>query len=124
MQKEPIKIYRIENQETNHGMWYDKNGNYNPFIERLTDGKSASLPMDYDERYGDGGVRWYSGCSDIETMQHWFSDQDAKELSINGYKLYIFETAVAKEEELQTLFIREGIVRQTEIPLDVIWDFK
>ena len=115
------QIYRIENLETMRGMWYDKNGNYNPFIEQLTEGVSKDLPMEEHERYGKGGFRWYSGCDNIEDMQRWFSVQDAVELSQANYQLYLYTVKDFVEEEHQVLFTREGIQNKKIIRLEDVW---
>lgn len=119
-----MEIYRIENEETNHGMWYRQDGTFDPFIYRLSDGKSKNLPMDFHERYSKGGMKWFSGCNNINDMQHWFSDNDALELFKNGYKLFQFKSNQFIVEDFQTLFTREGILSKHEIPLDTIWNIK
>jgi hypothetical protein len=120
----PKVFFRIENQDTMHGMWYDQNGKFEPFIERLTEGKSAKLPMDFNPKHRTGGLEWYSGGRSVEEMHHWFSDRDALELFQNGYKLYRFEGTQIMEEEHEVLFTREGIVMQNEIPLDHVWNIR
>lgn len=115
-------IYRIENEDTEHGMWYRSDGTYDPFIFRLTEGKSRDLPMELDGRYGQQGLRWVSGGDTIEKMNHWFSPLDALELHKNGYKLFQFESVQFQLEEFQVIFTREGIISKQEIPLDVVWN--
>jgi hypothetical protein len=119
-----VKIYRIENEVTNHGMWYRIDGTLDPFIHKLTDGKSKNLPMEFHERYSKGGRKWFSGCGSKEMMQHWFSNLDAFELLQNGYRLFEFESNQFIDEGNQVLFTREGIVKKQEIPLQTIWDLK
>lgn len=115
-------LYRIENEETHHGMWYRYDGTFDPFIFRLTEGISKDLPMEFDERYGKDGVRWFSACDNREQMQSWFSSKDALELYEAGYRLYEFNVSTCIKEENQVLFPREAIVAKIEIPLDVMWD--
>lgn len=117
---EPIYIYRLEN-ENGHGMWYREDGTYDPFIMKLTEGISKHLPMDYDERYGKGGLRWYSGCSEMGKLKHWFSDRDAQELRGAGYKLLRFTSTQYTIEEHQTIFTREGVIGTIEIPYQLVW---
>jgi hypothetical protein len=121
-----IEIFRIENQETMHGMWYREDGTFEPFIEHLTEGKSAKLPMEFNERYRTADKRWFSGAESMDDMRHWFSDRDALELFKNGYKLYRFETDPTQilRVEHETMFTREGILLQNEISLDTIWNIK
>lgn len=117
-----MKIYRIENEATNHGMWYRIDGTLDPFIMKLTEGKSKKLPMEFHERYSEGGLKWFSGCGSKEMMQHWFSNLDAFELLQNRYQLFEFESQQYVDEENQILFTREGITKKQEIPLQTIWD--
>lgn len=116
------KIYRIENEETMHGMWYEEDGTFNPFIYRLTEGKSKDLPMGFHERYSKGGLKWFSGCKSIEDMKHWFSDLDALELFKSGYKLFEMDLSQYIVEENQVIFTREGVLDKREIQLDTIWN--
>lgn len=117
-----MKIYRIENETTNHGMWYRLDGTYDPFIKTLTEGISKDLPMGYNERYSKDSLKWFSGCGNIEDMKHWFSALDALELNQNGYKLFEFEAEQFSIAEHEVMFTREGVISKKEIPLETIWD--
>ncbi len=119
-----MKVYRIENQKTMHGMWYNSDGELDPFIKTLTEGISKDLPMEFDEKYGQNGKRWYSGCHDKGLLKNWFSLLDAKELSNAGYKLYEFDVTEYIIEEFQTIFTRESIISQVEIELSEVWKIK
>lgn len=110
-------IYRIENPVTMNGMWYNERGEYEPRIFDLTEGVSAHLPMGWHERYGQGGNRWFSGCSDVELLKHWFSIRDIMELDEAGYKLFSFQSTEFIHEEFQTLFTRRGLVEQVQLDI-------
>ncbi len=118
----PIEVFRIENPDTMHGMWYEKDGTFNPFINKLTEGISKDLPMDFDPAHKKGGLDWYSAGKSVENMNQWFSPLDALELHQNNYKLFKFEVKQYQMREMECLFTREGIIKQEQIPLDVIWD--
>lgn len=117
-----MKTYRIENEDTQHGMWYREDGTFDPFILKLTEGKSKDLPMDLSGLYSEGGRKWFSSCSNTTDMQHWFSDKDALELFQAGYKLFEFEAVEFKALEHEVIFTREGVLGKTEIPLNTIWN--
>lgn len=117
----PIKVYRIENPNTMHGMWYKLDGTYCPFIKTLTEGISKDLPMDFDEKYSKDGFAWFSAGKSIENMRQWFSKRDAQELRDAGYILYEFEVSQYEIWEMQAVFTREGVVAQREIPINDIW---
>lgn len=119
-----IKVYRIENPNTMHGMWYKLDGTYSPFIMTLTEGISKNLPMDFHQRYSEGGKKWFSAGKSKDNMNQWFSPLDAIELNQNGYKLYAFDVSEYHIEEHQVIFTREGVIRSEEIPLDFLWDIK
>ena len=120
----PITIYRIENPDTMHGMWYRLDGTYDPFIKTLTEGISKELPMDKHPRYMLHGIPWFSAGKSVENMNQWFSALDAKELNEAGYKLFSFTVQEYQMEEMQCLFTRRGVIKQVEIPLEDIWNLK
>lgn len=115
-------VYRIENPDTMHGMWYKLDGTWAPVIFNLSEGISKDLPMEYHPRYALRGRKWFFAGKSIENMNQWFSPQDAWELHLMGYKLYRFDVEEFQMEEYQCLFTREGIVTQEQIPLEVVFD--
>lgn len=118
----PLKIFRLENPITQNGMWYNQNGELDPFITNLTEGISSHLPMEPHERYGNLGRRWFSGCVSTDSIRSWFSDLDARELFENGYRLYQFTSTEHSIEEHQVIFTREGLIGQEEIPIATIFN--
>jgi hypothetical protein len=117
-----IKIYRIENPETWTGMWYNADGSYSGYIHSLTEGKSAWLPMDFDEKYRADGKTWLSAGKSIENMNQWFSVLDAYELDKAGYFLYEYVVSQYKVDDIQAYFTREGVVSQKQIKLNEVFD--
>ncbi|HSW65308.1 MAG TPA: hypothetical protein VLH56_18675 [Dissulfurispiraceae bacterium] len=115
-------VYRIENPDTMHGMWYKLDGTWAPFIFTLTEGISRDLPMGYHPRYSAGGKKWFSAGKSKENMNQWFSARDALELSQADYKLFEFDVSEFAEEEHQVIFTREGVVSCKEIPLNFLWE--
>lgn len=71
----------------------------------------------------DGEV-WISVGKSIENMNEWFAPQDVINLMNNGFKLFKFEVNMFQELENEILFCRKGIIKQSEIPLDEVWDLK
>jgi len=116
-------IYRIENPVEMHGMWYDKQGNFDPIIEKLCpEGLAKDFPMPFNFRHKKSKKHWYSAGKSIDNMNQWFSPQDAINLMNNGFKLFQFDVTEFQELEMECLFTREGIIAQEEIPLEVVWD--
>lgn len=111
----------IENPDTMIGMWYDKDGNPSNYTHSA-DGISKDLPMGKDdEHYRRYGKEWYCSCSQKEKMFHWFNLADVHQLYKDGYRFYELDVNEFIEEEYQTLYTRESIVAQKEIPFSEIW---
>lgn len=80
-------IYRIENQEHMHGMWYNHKGEFDPIIHDLCPNSAAKeFPMPYDEEHLINNKKWYSGAKSINNMHDWFTKSDAINLINNGFK--------------------------------------
>lgn len=62
------------------GLWYNAEGEFVLTLGALKDCKTAKLPMGYDDRYKQSGKSWFSSCSNVEDLTHWYSIEDATEL--------------------------------------------
>jgi len=119
-------IYRIENPVERDGMWYNKDGIFRKTIHVLCpDGIAKDFPMPSNlSLHRKDGKIWQSAGKSVENMNRWFTASDAVNLWRNGFRLFEFETSMFQELEMETLFCRDGIIRQREIPLETIWDIK
>lgn len=113
-------VFRVENPGTMQGLWYDKDGNFNPFIKQLSDAKCAALPMDFDPLYKDAGYSWFSGCDDFPQMRNWFSLQDLVELAQAGYHLFKFEVTAFKQVPGHVIFTRESVIDTEMLDIGVL----
>lgn len=119
---EAKKIYRIEKEY--RSLWYDEEGRFDSIIEELCPysiAKNFPMPKNLELHRKDGLV-WYSAGKSIENMNEWFAPQDAINLYNDGFKLFKFEVNKYQELPMETLFCREGIVNQEEIPLEEVWE--
>ena len=117
-------VYRIEVPEDKNGMWYNKNGVLNKKIHILCPhgiAKDFPMPLNLELHRKDGEV-WNSAGKSIENMNEWFAPQDAINLMNNGFKLFKFEVNMFQELENEILFCRKGIIKQSEIPLEEVWN--
>ena len=119
-------VYRIENPDDKDGMWYTKDGVFRKTIHILCpDGIAKDFPMPLNlELHRKDGEIWNSAGKDVENMNQWFTPSDALNLHRNGFKLFEFEVNMFHELEMEILFCRKGIVKQKEIPLELIWDIQ
>lgn len=114
-------FYRIEHADTARSLWYKPDGTYAPFINKLTEGKAAALPMGFDAAYYELHTTWYSALKSKENAYYWFSDRDAYELMKSGYKLYEITAKDIRIKEHEIMYSQEGILLKTEIPIETIW---
>lgn len=116
-------IYRIENPTDMNGMWYNIQGEPLKRIHELCpNGIAKDFPMPYDLLWRKDGRIWNSGGKSIENMNQWFTAEDAINLMNNGFKLFQFEVNIYNELDMEILFCREGIIKQKEIPLELVWN--
>lgn len=119
-------IFRIEHPVHMNGMWYSRDGEESKTIHKLCPhgiAKDFPMPPNLALHRKDGEI-WNSAGKSIENMNQWFTPLDAKNLMQNGFKLFRFEVNMFQELENEILFCRKGIIKQEEIPLEVIWDLK
>lgn len=117
-------VFRIENPEHKDGMWYTKDGVLRKQIHILCPNgiaKDFPMPLNLDLHRKDGLI-WNSAGKSVENMNQWFTAEDATSLYNNGFKLFMFETTLFQELEMEILFCRDGIIKQEEIPLEFIWN--
>lgn len=115
-------IYRVENPVTEHGMWYDNKGIFEPIIHRLCpNGISKNLPMEFNPDHKRDGKDWFSAGKGIDNMQSWFSYEDIHLLLKNGFNLYEIKVSEWQEKDCEVLFTREGITEYKKIPISDIW---
>lgn len=113
-------LFRIENQSSYQGLWYDKNGSFQPLIDRLADGKARDMPMGFDPDFGADGHRWYSACESIPALSCVFSLGDVIELEGLGYSLYRFGVSRFRTNDWHALFTREDVVDQQKVDLGIL----
>ena len=113
-------LFRVENQTSMQGLWYDAAGRFRPLVTRLKDGAARDMPMDADPDYGLGGKRWYSACESIPALSCVFSLSDIIELEGLGYSLYRFEVSDARRNEWHALFARENVTAQEKLDLALL----
>lgn len=115
MKKEPKWLYRLESKSEDNGLWYRADGEYVFGIGGLPDCKTKDLPMGYDERYRMDGRHWFSSCSRVEDLKHWYSLYDALQLIENGFVFTRYLATEYTEYEFETTFIKESCLAREVI---------
>ena len=125
MKKEPKWLYRLEFKDSSCGLWYNGEGKwcFEEGIGSLGDEcKTKELPMDYDWRYKQDGRDWFSSCSNIEDLLHWYSKEDATKLMNNGFVFTRYLATEYVEYPMETVFIKETCLKREEIDFLSLFD--
>lgn len=109
-------FYRVCNENTQQGLWYDFSGKFTGLIHNdFKFCQNNSLEMEFDEEL----VGWLSAVKNLEDLWQWVSQEDIKQLQKHGW--YIFEYK-AKDykfyERFQHLVIKQDtskVIRKIEL---------
>ena len=115
-------LYRLESTSPDNGLWYDLHNNLVWGIGKLPNCKTKDLPMGYDERYHKDGKNWFSSCSNIEDLAHWYSLEDAVDLINQGFVFSKYLAVDYVEYENETTFLKETALERVEIDIKEIWN--
>jgi len=92
--KNPKTFYRVANNETQQGLWYDFNGNFTGLIHnKFNFCINSELPMPFDTDL----IGWLSATETLEELYHWFTKDDIKKLEVFGYTIKIYEATEYKQ---------------------------
>lgn len=117
-----MKVYRVENPIEEHGLWRNFDGSPCDVFDKLTVGKSRTLPMADSEFYRQGGEQWFSATDTPEKLKEWFDVLDIVQMRKLGYKVYEFEvTNVKPVNEYEVVFTRDSIQSVIAIDPAEIW---
>lgn len=108
-------IYRIEEKDKGHGMWYDENGNYKP-LKGYED-----FPMEHSEEFSANGDNWFCGCESLDQLKSWFTANDICELKKKNYGVFRLKTEDVIVQSNQVLFKKENIEETIELELEDIF---
>jgi len=103
-------LYRIEHPENFGGAWYNEDGSDNRIVDELTNSTLSELPMGRDERYHADGKKWQCAAWSVDHLKYWFTEDDAQELILKGFKLCKFISTQFIFEEQQVLFTKLGVI--------------
>lgn len=76
-------------------------------VVRIVKAKQKTYLWGYDERYHIDGKNWFSSCSNVEDLLHWYSREDAEYLLSNGFVFTKYLARDYHEFELETVFLKE-----------------
>lgn len=86
-------FYRVANNKTQQGLWYNFAGGFTGLIhEKFDFCMNTKLPMPYDKNI----VGWLSATDTLEDLFNWFSRDDIEKLEQYGYRITTYEAAEYK----------------------------
>lgn len=113
----PKIFYRIANNITKQGLWYDYKGNFTGLIHKKYNFcESSKLPMPYDPTI----IGWLSVTDKLETLFLWFSKDEIKKLEKFGYELTVYEATEYKIYENHWIINQNSSKIKVTIPIDAI----
>lgn len=116
------KVYRVENEAEQKGLWRKFDGTYQPLFDMLTDGQCKDLPMEDSPIYREGGKRWFASAPSKETLQKWFSKKDLEELVSKGFTISEFEVVGYKKvSDFEYIFTRDNIINRNYLEVSDIY---
>ena len=117
-----MKVYRVENEAEQKGLWRKFDGTYQPLFDMLTDGQCKDLPMEDSPIYREGGKRWFASAPSKETLQKWFSKKDLEELVSKGFTISEFEVVGHKKvSDFEYIFTRDNIINRNYLEVSDIY---
>lgn len=117
-----MKVYRVENPAEEHGLWRNFDGSPCDVFDKLTQGKSRTLPMPDNDFYREGGKQWFSATDTPDKLTAWFDVLDIVQMRSLGYKVYEFEVSnVRTVNEYEVVFTRDSIESVIAIDPADIW---
>lgn len=121
-EQKPIKVYRVENEDEQKGLWRKFDGTWEPLFNILTDGLCRNLPMEDNDLYRAEGKKWFASAPSRETLQKWFSKRDLEELTAAGFTISEFEvTNYKKVSEFEYIFTRDSIINRAYLTVSDIY---
>lgn len=121
-EEKSMKVYRVENEAEQKGLWRKFDGTYEPLFDMLTDGQCRDLPMEDSPVYREGDKKWFASAPSKETLQKWFSKKDLEELVANGFTISEFEVVGYKKvSDFEYIFTRDNIINRNYLEVSDIY---
>jgi hypothetical protein len=121
-EEKPIKVYRVENEAEQKGLWRKFDGTWQPLFDMLTDGKCKDMPMEDRPIYRKEGKRWFASAPSKEALQKWFSKIDLEELVSKGFTISEFEVVGYKKvSDFEYIFTRDNIISRNYLEVSDIY---
>ena len=121
-EQKSMKVYRVENEAEQKGLWRKFDGTYEPLFDMLTDGQCRDLPMEDSPIYREGGKKWFASAPSKETLQKWFSKRDLEELIAKGFTISEFEViGYKKVSDFEYIFTRDNIINRKYLEVSDIY---
>lgn len=117
----PKWLYRLESTNHNLGLWYNAQGEFVLTLAEIDNCTTKDLPMGYDERYQQYGKSWFSSCSNVEDLTHWYSIENARALIERGFRFSKYLATDYVEYEKETVFLKETCLERVTLSIEEVF---
>jgi len=107
-------FYRVANNKTEQGLWYDFNGNFTGLIHNdFNFCMSNKLPMPFDPEI----VGWLSATETLDELFNWFSQEDIAKLENYGFEISIYEATEFKYHNNHWIIKQDSARFKERVPM-------
>mgnify|MGYP001373906734 CR=1 FL=1 len=111
------QFYRIANNQTQQGLWYDFQGNFTGLIHNeFNFCKNTELPMPFDPEI----QGWLSATDSLEDLYNWFTKEDISRLEQFGYRISLYEADDFKMHNNHFVINQETSVLKKQLTLELV----
>lgn len=104
-------IWRVENPQAKHGLWYNTDGTFNNFIvDHVKDALCRDLTMGFDPNMVLGDLAWISATTDMLELHNWMSQSDLKQLEAAGFELNEYIVSEYRQVPGHVVFTRDKVI--------------
>lgn len=114
-------LYRLESTDSKQGLWYNSSGEFVLTLAEVPGCETKDMPMDFDDRYKQDGKNWFSSCSNIKDLTHWYSIEDARFLMDKGFRFSKYLAKDYIEYEKETIFLKETCLNRITLSIDEVF---
>lgn len=116
-----LLLYRVENPDANHGLWYNTDGSFNNFIvDKMVDAKCRDLYMGHDDNMILGGKAWISATDRIADLHDWMSQSDIRQLKEAGFHLNEYVVSEYRQVPGHVVFTRDTVLATRRLDFKIL----
>ena len=114
-------IWRVENPQAKHGLWYNTDGSFNNFIvDQMKDALCRDLPMGFDPNMVLESLAWISATANMMELHNWVSQSDILQLEDAGFELNEYTVSEYRQVPGHVVFTRDKVIATKRLDFNVL----